>query len=145
LSAQATGKNGIRKIAVDVKSARHSPLIQEREAMVSTNADLTALKISADTATVVALDFGQQFCGEIIGIKIVNTTDRPVSVSLHRGNEAAALSAHESGKQLRNVAGKQGYIVRWGTNWSGGKRVFVASSDADTMLEIERFMLFSRE
>jgi len=137
-------QDGIRKIAVDVKSARHSPLIQEREATVSSEADLKALKILANTPTVITLDFNQHFYGEIIGIKIVNTTDKRVSVSLHRGNEEAALSAHESGKQLRNIAGKQGYIVRWGTNWGGGKRVLVASAEADTVLEIERFMLFSR-
>lgn len=138
-------QNGIRKIAVDVKSARHTPLLKEQKAQVATVADLSALSISAETPTAISLDFGQQFYGEIIGIKIVNTSNTPVTVSLHRGDKETALSAHESGKQHRKFARKQGYIARWGTNWGGGKRVLVASSSADAVFEIERFMLFSRE
>lgn len=138
-------QNGSRKIAVDVKSARHTPLLHGREATVSTDADLKAIKVSANVPTAIELDFNQKFHGEIIGIKIVNTADTPVSVSLHRGNLEAALKAHESGKQQRQYAGKQAYIVRWGTNWGSEKRVFVASSKDDSMLEIERFILFSRE
>ncbi|MBL1437103.1 MAG: glycosyltransferase [Rhodobacteraceae bacterium] len=138
-------QNGIRKIAVDVKTARHTPLLKEQKATVSTVADLSALSISAGTPTVISLDFNQHFYGEIIGIKIVNTTNTPVTVSLHRGDVDAALSAHNNGKQHRKFARKQGYIARWGTNWGSGKRVLVASASADAVLEIERFTLFSRE
>ncbi|NOR62910.1 MAG: hypothetical protein GQ535_10510 [Rhodobacteraceae bacterium] len=137
-------QNGIRKIAVDVKSARHTPLLHEQNVEASSEADLSSVSISADAPTAIELNFGQHFYGEIIGIKIVNTTDAPVSVSLHRGKLEAAISAHESGKQQRKFAGKQGYIARWGTNWGARKRVLVASSDADATLEIERFILFSR-
>ncbi len=136
--------NGIRKIAVDVKSARHTPLLREEIVNVATGGEVSSLRISADAPTVIELDFERHFYGEIIGMKIVNSTDTPVNVSLHRGSATAAITAHENGKQQRKFAGKQGYIARWGTNWGGGKRVLVASSSADSVLEIERFILFSR-
>jgi len=146
LGYERTGRwqNGIRKIAVDVKSAQHTPLLHEQNVEVSSEADTSSLRVSAEVPTAFELDFNQQFYGEIIGIKIVNTTDAPVQVSLHRGSLEAAISAHESGKQQRKFAGKQGYIARWGTNWGAGKRVLVASSSAESVLEIERFILFSR-
>ncbi len=138
-------QNGIRRIAVDVKSARHTPLLRAQNVTVSTEADLKSLKIPADTPTAITLDFNQRFYGEIIGIKIVNTSDAPAIVSLHKGDEQAALSAHENGKQHRKFARKQGYIVRWGTNWGSGKRVLVASANADIVLKFEQFVLYSRE
>ena len=138
-------QNGVRKIAVDVKSARHTPLLHAQNVTVSTVANLKALKIPANTPTAITLDFNQRFYGEIIGIKIVNTSDTPAIVSLHKGDEQAALSAHAAGKQHRKFARKQGYIARWGTNWGSGKRVLVATAEADIVLKIEQFMLYSRE
>jgi len=138
-------QHGVQKIAVDVKSARHTPLLHAETPEVTTTADLSALAIPANTPTAIPLDFGKPFYGEIIGIKIVNTSDSEAAVSLHRGQPEVAISAHEAGKQQRKFGSKQGYIARWSANWGEGKRMLVASSEADIVLKIERFMLFSRE
>ena len=138
-------ENGVRKIAVDVKTARHTPLLHEQDPKVTTEADLKAIKIPANMPVAIKLDFNRRFYGEIIGIKIVNTSDTPATVSLHLGNTTSAVEAHKSGKQQRRLGRKQGYVVRWGTNWGSGKRVLVVSSEGDSTLKIERFALFSRE
>jgi hypothetical protein len=138
-------QNGVRKIAVDVKSARHTPLLHAETPGVTTTADLNALTVPANTPTAIPLDFGKPFYGEIIGIKIVNTSESAATVSLHRGQPEVAINAHEAGKQQRKFGPKQGYIARWSANWGEGKRVLVASSESDIVLKIERFMLFSRE
>jgi len=54
-------QNGVRKIAVDVKSARHTPWLHEQQPTVTCAENLNELRIPANTPTAIRLDFGQLF------------------------------------------------------------------------------------
>lgn len=138
-------QNGMRNIAVDVKSARHTPLLHEEDIKAPRQGALGEINLAAAAPVAMEIDFGRRFHGEIIGLKIVNTSDIPAAVSLHRGGIDAAIKAHNRGMQQRKFAGKQGYIARWGTNWGAGRRVLVASADKASTLSLERIVIYSRK
>ncbi len=139
-------QNGIRKIAVEVRTARHTPLLHETEIPVTAPVDLSEIRVSADTPLAIPLHLPRPLLGEILGIRIENRApDSGLGVSLHHCDETAAISAHEQGLQTRKFAAGQRYIARWGPLWRADTLVFVATSTTDIVIKLDRFIIFSRE
>ncbi len=141
-------KNQIQSIAIDVKTAQFTELLKDRPANFKQNdiAGAFKVKISCEQPNLVQLQSETSVSGQILAVKIRNTGKTgKATVSLHQTTEPNALERHNSGQNCRVIRANQTYQMRWGPMNQAAAPVLVLSADQDTEVEIDEFLVISRE